>query len=268
MKKAKQKIKEWKDMYKIWRNRPRSTFKQVVDVYTKEPILRRAFSEAHEMLKRDMYMFNEVCTTLLSKHSFRGGHSKLVDVIVKEDERINDYEARIRKELLKYLAENSAPDVESALVLTSVIIDLERLGDYTKDLARLTLYQPLKMEDNEYTKTIKGYKKDIMKMFVLSIDSFGSLDKEKAKQVFSINRGLRKSTDRLLEKLHKDESMRPSRIITYTLYTRYFRRVAAHLENISSRAVKSFPYLGFKGEEPTRKMAAKKKKKPKKKRKS
>lgn len=261
MKTAKQKIKEWKDMYQIWRNRPRSTFKQVVDVYTKEPILKSAFSQAHEMLKRDLYMFNEVCTTLLSTHSFRGGNDKLIDVIMKEDEKINDYEAKIRKELLKYLAENSAPDVESALVLTSVVIDLERLGDYTKDLARLTLYQPLKMEDNEYTKTIKGYKKDIMKMFNLSIGAFGSLDKEKAKQVFSLNRELRKDTDRLLNKLQKDESMRPSRIITYTLYTRYFRRVAAHLENISSTAVKSFPYLGFRGDVLSKNGSTKKKKK-------
>ena len=249
MKKIKQKWKDWMEIIRIWRSKPDITFQQGMDIYEKQPILKKAFADAAEMLKRDKYMFNETCTALLSNQYLRGKSLKnktLLDVIVREDQRINTYEQKIRGQILKYLADNSAPDVENSLVLTSVVIDLERLGDYTKDLAKLTLLQPVELRGSYYGKSIRQYKRDIMKMFKLADAAFVSGDKDKAKQLHALNKQLRKSTDEFLLKLDKDEKVTSREAINFTLYTRYFRRVAAHLENISSTAIRQFPYLGFK----------------------
>lgn len=248
-KQIKKKLEEYREMLKIWLKRPTSTFREVSDIYHKQPILNKAYEESLEMLKRDHVMFNEVCNALLYNFSIREQSIKgkdIVKIISKEDQIINKYEQKVREDILNYLADNSAPDVRSSLVLTSLLIDLERLGDYTKDLAKITLINPVDLRDEGHLSIIRKYYTTIMEMFNLTIMAFEKKDKKKAEEVMEMNKRLRRETDKFLIKINKDKKLRKRDAITYTLFTRYFRRVSAHLENIASSVVSPFPYLGFK----------------------
>ncbi len=253
--KTKKKIREYWEMYRIWKKRPTSTFKEVSDIYHKRPVLDKAYKDAIEMLKRDQMMFNETCNSLLYKFSFRMPKEgkNIIKVISKEDQAVNKYEQEARSFILEYLADNSAPDVKSSLVLTSLMIDLERLGDYTKDLAKITLLNPVDLRDEGYIKVMRRYYKTLMQMFELTIGAFVNNDKEKAEKVMEMNKKFRKDTDGLLIKIDKDPKLRKRDAITYALFTRYFRRVSAHLENIASSVISPFPYLGFKKRKETKK---------------
>lgn len=265
MKAIKKKTKEYYEMYKIWKKRPGSTFKEISDIYRKRPILNEAYKSALEILKKDQEMFENVCNALMETIS-REEVSKEKDIIKeisKEDDKINEYASEVRKHILEYLAENSAPDVKSSLVLTSLIIDLERLGDYTKDLAKITLFDPINLFDGGYLNIIKDYKEHLMKLFEHTIVAFGQNDKDMAEEVMKMNKEFRKKSEKLLLELNDDSRLRKRDAITYTLMTRYFRRVAGHLENIASSVISPFPYLGFKQRE-TEKKENKTKKKSKK----
>lgn len=224
--------------------------KEIFDALTKQKKLEKAYKRAGDMLKRDQYMFNEVCNALLEGQIFRRTKKlkkeSIVDILSIEDKRINEMEIEIRKEVFEYLALNTAPDITASLVLTSVIIDMERLGDYTKDLARIILFKPPKLTRMTYVGHIKEWKGTIVQMFNKTHQAFTEDDEELAKEVMQMNRDLRAETDLILLKLEKDKKLKSKEAIVYTLYTKYFRRVSAHLENIASSVAYPFPYIGFK----------------------
>ncbi|MFH1424940.1 MAG: PhoU domain-containing protein [archaeon] len=225
-------------------------YKRIYDAWKKRPILEDAYNHAADILKRDQYMFNEVCTALISGGSTRESSTDeerdIVEIITEEDHKINDMARSIRQELLSYLALNSSPDLSSSLVLTSLVIYLERLGDYTKDLAQLTLLNAPKFRQMTYHGDIEKYQKHLMVMFDLTIKAFENGDKVAAMKVMNENVKLRNETDVLLHKINTDKNIRGREAMTYTLYTRYFRRVAGHLENVASSVISPFPDLGFK----------------------
>ena len=247
--KIRTKIEEYREMYYIWRKNPLATFGEISDIWHKQPILDSAVKDARYVLDRDMFMFNEVCNALFSGAPLRKKSDKekdIVAIIAEEDKRINQYATKIRREVMDYLVENSAPKIEAALVLTSIVIDLERLGDYTKDLAKVALFQPVDIKHKEYRDKIIDYKRTLLEMFENTEIAFKKSDKEKAQLVMDANSQLRADTDKLLLDISGDKKLRVSEVLVYALYTRYFRRVAAHLQNIASSVLAPFPYLGFK----------------------
>ena len=241
------KAKEYKEKFAIWRKRPTSTFEEVADIWKKQPILDHAYRDALYMLQRDKFMFNEVCNILISGVAIRkeDAENSIIKIIELEDERINEYAQKLRTRIMEYLAANSAPDVPSALILTSIIIDLERLGDYTKDLARMTLLKSVEMK-GKYFSSICSIKNKILKMFEFTASAFENKNKEEASTVMKMNSEVRKETDNILLQLEEDKHLEGHYGVTYAFYIRYFRRVSAHLENIASSVIAPFPYLGFK----------------------
>ena len=240
------KAKEYKEKFAIWRKRPTSTFEEVADIWAKKPILEHAYNDALYMLQRDKFMFNEVCNVLISGITIRKEHGdkNIVDIITAEDLKINQNAQKLRSRIMEYLGANSAPNVPSALILTSIIIDLERLGDYTKDLARLTLLKPIEMKGKYFT-GVCNVKNKILKMFELTINAFENKNKEQATEAMNVNSDIRKDTDNILHQLDADKNLEGHYGVVYAFYLRFFRRVSAHLENIASSVIAPFPYLGF-----------------------
>jgi Na+/phosphate symporter len=236
------------DMYYIWKERPFSTFREISDIYHKRPLLDSAYVSAVEMLKRDSYMFSEACAAILDDVTIRTPKNKgaIITTLESEDERINLYERDIRKHILKYLAENSAPDVKRSLVLTSLVIDLEQLRDYTVEMARLTLLNPHKLDNNLHMKTMRNYRDRLNVMFSLSIEALSEKSKKNASQVSKLNQVLLADSEKFLRKLEQGKSLRMADVMFYILLTRYFQRVGGHLENISTGIFQPFQYVGFK----------------------
>ncbi|MAF89392.1 MAG: hypothetical protein CL963_02695 [Euryarchaeota archaeon] len=248
LKKFSRSLKALRDMYFIWKERPFSTVREISDIYHKRPLLDSAYTSAVEMLKRDSYMFSEACAAVLDDVSIRTPKTKgsIITTLESEDERINLYERDIRKRILKYLAENSAPDVKRSLVLTSLVIDLEQLGDYTVEMARLTLLNPHKVDNSLHMKTMRNYRDRLNMMFSLSAEALAEKSKKKATQVSKLNQGLLTDSEKFLRKLERGKNLRMADVMFYMLLTRYFRRVGGHLENISMGIFQPFQYVGFK----------------------
>lgn len=248
--KIQDKIKAYKEMYYIWRKRPLATFQEIGDIWEKQPILEKARKIAVDVLKRDKYMFNEVSNVLLTGEVLRKTKGvkpeSIVDILTEEDKKINELSSEIRRKVMDYLAENSAPKVEASLMLVTLVVDLERLGDYSKDLAKLTLLTAPNVESMKYMSDVRKYQHTVIRMFDVTLEAFENRDKEKAKEVMDTNVKLRNQTDVLLHKLNMDTEIRGREGLIYTLYIRFFRRVAAHLENVASSVISPFPYLGFK----------------------
>ena len=66
--------------------------------------------------------------------------------IYEMDKKINHFERDVRRKIMTHLTVNPQQDLSSGLVLVSVVIDIERIGDYTKNIYDLAVNHPEKLD--------------------------------------------------------------------------------------------------------------------------
>ena len=98
----------------------------------RESLLSEAFTEAVHMLDLDREMFSKVVHALGDDLS-----SEELDEIRSMDRQLNKVQQDIRKKVFEHLAVSKGQDLLSGLILTSIVIDLERIGDYSKNIGDL-----------------------------------------------------------------------------------------------------------------------------------
>ena len=215
-------------------------FREVWDAVTKSKMLVKIWEDAGKMHKESKKMFK------LSFNCLVKCDDKLACDLSEEDVRINKYEVQIRDEILGYLAINRSPNLNASLILSSIVIDYERIGDYCKNIAQLTLLFPTKLNDDEYMKIINQMKELILGSFDLTYQAFQKDDKNKAKKVIKDHDVLKNLHTTLVQKINEDKKIDVNKAIVYASLASYLRRISAHLKNISSGVINPFPELGFK----------------------
>jgi phosphate uptake regulator len=215
-------------------------FREVWDAISKSKMLIKIWEDAGKMHKESKKMFQ------LSFNCLIACDDKLACNLSKEDIRINKFEVLIRNEILEYLAINRSPNLNASLILSSVVMDYERIGDICKNIAQLTLLFPAKLNDDEYMKIITHMKESILGAFDLTYQAFQKDDRNKAKKVIKGHEGLKGLHAALVQKINENKKLDPKKAIVYASLGSYLRRISAHLKNISSGVINPFPELGFK----------------------
>jgi len=64
-------------------------------------------------------------------------HYKFSFDIRNQDIAVNKYEREVRRKVFNHLCVSGVEDLNSGLILISIIIDIERIGDYTKNMVEL-----------------------------------------------------------------------------------------------------------------------------------
>ena len=111
-------------------------FKQIFNLFKSDSLYVQALEECHEMLDIDLAMFKE------SINSLRKSDSAEISIdIFAMDKKINEFERDVRRKVMTHLAIGRKEDIGSGLTLVSVVIDIERIGDYTKNIYDLAVNQ-------------------------------------------------------------------------------------------------------------------------------
>ena len=125
------------------------------------------------------------------------------------------------------------------------MISIERIGDYSKNIYEVVgLYKDgEKININE---KLSSTEEIISKMFCDVGEAFKNGDAEAASGIISKLDPLRKIFDTYIyEEALQEKNKNTRQIITNVLYSRYLKRVAAHLENIATSIVNPFDKIGF-----------------------
>lgn len=222
-------------------------FKEIFDLLRKESQLNQAIERSYEMLREDQEMFLDAMRSLRERDTARMD----VDIYAK-DQLINAYEREVRRKIYTHLAVSGEPDLHSCLVLASVVIDIERIGDYTKNIVELALHHPTRLQCATFEEDVRKIETAVRTMFKLLIEALPNSDEAHAREVMSDHwRIARRSDDIVNSLIEKDDPSLPGReAVTTALYVRYLKRVSAHLMNIASSIVNPFDRIGFRGEVP------------------
>lgn len=169
--------------------------------------------------------------------------------IYKRDQMINRWQIDIRRRLIEHLVLSPEKDVVASLVFTTLVTDIERIGDYVKNVIELAHLYPEEIKEDERIKQLKGEGREILILFSRTKEALKKDDEVKAKEVMGAHVRVAKRCDKFIEELVLEENMSSRRAIFCALVSRYFKRVSAHLKNAASSVVNPFPRIGYKPEE-------------------
>ena len=219
-----------------------SKFREIYEIWRKDNLLAQALGDSLVMLDKTKSMFDDAVKRL--RH---GDVSEKFDVYA-EDRLINEFQIEVRRKVLRHLGVTGTVNLVPGLVLTSIVIDIERIGDYTKNIIELTLAHPERLTCGSAEEAVSKIEETIDRMFDGVPTALETSNKEQARDLIDGSRWIRNSADEVLSGLIRgaDPSLGRGESAAVALYVRYLKRVGAHLLNILSSVVNPFERIGYR----------------------
>ena len=218
-------------------------FKQIFEIFKSDSLFEQALEECHEMLDIDLTMFKA------SINSLRKSDSSDIDIdIFAMDKKINQFERDVRRKVMTHLAVGGKEDIGSGLVLVSVVIDIERIGDYTKNIYDLAVNHPKKLNGGSAEDRLAEIENISLKLFEDTIIAFKNQDIEKARGLMGYYKeNISSQSDAITHDviLGKIADLDTKSATAVSLYARYLKRISAHSRNLISSVVNPFEKIGY-----------------------
>ena len=171
--------------------------------------------------------------------------------IRRMDVEVNKLERKIRKQVIQRLSlRGTTQQVPYSLLLMSLVKDVERIGDYAKNLSEVVDFSSDPLPDDEITAELHEFRKFVETAFGSTAEIFSESDREGAIELITAGRGLAQRSDALLSRIARSD-YNASLTTSAILGTRYYKRIGAHLLNILSSVVMPLHKLDYYDESST-----------------
>ncbi len=217
-------------------------YKELLTIFKKDSLLDMALDRTYEMIDITGKMYHEVKKRLREDKNYQFTFD-----IKDQDIEVNKFEREVRRKVFNHLCVSGFENLNSGLILISIIIDIERIGDYTKNMVELS---------ESLDSCLHGgkFKADLIKIEEAVEDSF-----KRVRLAFEL--GNEKDAGALLDEYEwvnklcdqhvndylneKDKTISSGESVALTLYFRYLKRINSHLRNIATSIVNPFHRIGF-----------------------
>jgi phosphate uptake regulator len=165
--------------------------------------------------------------------------------ISKSDVSINKLERKIRKQLITHLTLiGNAGDVAYCLLLMSIVKDVERVGDYAKNLASLHHDGGGSIPDDSSGAELRSIRESVEATFTSVSSTFRSSDSEAAVELIQSGREVNRRCDELIKAV-AGSAHDAATTTALVLGARYYKRIESHLLNIVSGVVMPLHKLDY-----------------------
>lgn len=165
--------------------------------------------------------------------------------LYRGDVMVNKLERTIRKRVIAHLSlRGTAADLPYCLSLMSLVKDVERIGDYSKNLAEVREIHPDPLPAGALLDELKEIRKGVETAFASAADVFARSDRETASEFIRTGRDLAHRADALVEQVAaSDYNARQATALA--LGTRHYKRIGGHLLNVLSGVVMPLHKLDY-----------------------
>jgi phosphate transport system protein len=168
--------------------------------------------------------------------------------IRKRDIAINKLERGVRKQVIAHLTLSPSPaEVPYCLLLMSIVKDVERIGDYAKNLAEVRLEGGAPIPDDELGTELRDIRRIVEGTFARVDEVFASSDAEVANALIEEGRTVTRRCDALLGKVARSDHDAAT-ATSVVLGARYYKRIGGHLLNVLSGVVMPLHKLDYHDE--------------------
>ena len=129
-----------------------------------------------------------------------------------------------------------------------MVVDIERIGDYCKNISDLTLMRDGPMDFGELRDDIKSIEQEVESRFTKTIQAIENQDEALAENLLNnYKKMVTKVSDRIVKDIASGRIQFPdsSQGASIALYSRYLKRIGAHLKNITSTIVNPYDKIGY-----------------------
>ena len=222
-----------------------SIFKDLVSIWNSEDLLSQAWDESREMMALSEDMFSSAI-----KYMRRGAKIKKLRKLKKEDKKINEFQQNVRKKVVTHFSVSKNVDsLPNGLVLLHMVIDVERLGDYTKNILDMAIYYPEALVSEELLPNLNILENEVMSRFQKTCEAVGRQDLVLAEKLLKTHqKSLATVSDGIVHDCisGKVEFQNHKQATVVPLYSRYLKRIGSHLKNISTTMVNPYEYIGYR----------------------
>jgi len=177
--------------------------------------------------------------TRLAGDIYFGGRSdpEVRTRIYQQDVRVNKCERNIRKAVVAHLAlPGNTRDVPYCLILMSLVKDVERLGDYAKNLSEIVDLRPEPLPDDDIVQELTEIRKGIEEAFRSAAEIFATSDRERAVHYIRNGRDIAHRCEALVLRISRSDYN--ARTTTATvLAARFYKRIGGHVLNVLTSVV-------------------------------
>ena len=221
-----------------------SLFNDIIKIWKSDSLLSQAWDDSISMLKLSNDIF------IKSIDSFNSYDSvEEIKALKKEDRKINDYQMTVRRKVLTYFSlETSSREVPNGLILVDMVVDIERIGDYCKNISDLTLMQKAPFDFGELKEEIAAMESEVRSRFSTTIQVIENQDEDLARTLNDkYKKTVSSASDKIVSGIVSGDVKldSQSKSASLVLYARYLKRIGAHLKNITSTVVNAYDRIGY-----------------------
>ena len=210
-----------------------SVFKDIVKLWNSDNLLAQAWDESYKM----MMLSNEIFTQAI-KYLREGENKDTIKALKKRDIEINIFQRDVRKKVVTHYAiSQDIDDLPNGLVLLNMVVDVERVGDYTKNILDLALNHSNMIKSEEFSEDLYHVEQEVISRFSKTLEAIHTQDADVARSMMvSYKETLTSVLDDIVNgcisgKITLGDE---SKTVSLALYARYLKRIGAHLKNITT----------------------------------
>ena len=165
--------------------------------------------------------------------------------ISKRDVQLNKLQRSIRKQVIAHLTVgDSEGDAPYCLLLQSLVKDVERIGDYCKNLVEIYDEGGGPIPEDENAAELREIRVTVEETFAATGDVFENSDSETALDLLRRGREINRRCDLLVSRVARSSYDAPT-TTTMVLGARYYKRISSHLMNVLSGVVMPLHKLDY-----------------------
>ena len=157
--------------------------------------------------------------------------------LYEKDVEVNMLERTIRKHVVAHLSVRvNTPNLPYCLLLMSLVKDVERIGDYAKNLSEVVDIYPGELPDDDVVDELREIRSDVEAGFQAASKVFVESDRESALSLIRKGQDSAQRADGLLSRIaHLNYDS--GKTTALVLGARYYKRINGHLINVLSSVV-------------------------------
>jgi phosphate transport system protein len=204
-------------------------FKQIVQIFRGEHPLQATSRNFNRMLELTQEMVIEASAVFWGRE-----HSpEQRTVLYEKDVEVNKLERTIRKDIISHLSGPVPSDVPYCLLMMSLVKDVERLGDYAKNLSELVAMGEGPLPDDETLGELREIARSVELLASEAAQVFANADRDRAKELTLVGRTVAKRCEEVVRRVARSQYS-ANVAVRLTLAARYYKRFEAHLLNLLS----------------------------------
>ncbi len=216
--------------------------RDILNLLKKDDLQSQALAECHEMLVMCEQMVAAGVQTLRN----RDDTSMDVDILTM-DKKLNAFERDVRRKVMTHLSLGHNADLTAGLVLISIVIDIERIGDYSKNIHDLALMHPARLHGGPLEDELAALERETQDILAKASKAFQEGDEALARELMAEYKDDISGRSRDLERALVSEGVITDarQATALALYMRFLKRISAHARNLASSVVNPFDRIGY-----------------------